>query len=51
MSCSNNLASALACHNYHDALGSLPRNGNEFGLTNSHGTNGTGCCGVAPHWS
>src|SRR5262249_17861473 len=23
-----------------------------FGLTNSHGTNGTGCCGVgAPHWS
>jgi prepilin-type N-terminal cleavage/methylation domain-containing protein/prepilin-type processing-associated H-X9-DG protein len=61
--CSNNLKQlALGCVNYHDVFSSLPRNGSQFNLRQSHdktvfssmpfNESGTGCCGLgAPHWS
>jgi prepilin-type N-terminal cleavage/methylation domain-containing protein/prepilin-type processing-associated H-X9-DG protein len=57
--CQNNLHQlAIACHNYYDVYFSLPRDGSPNGSpgqgdwANSHGTNGTGCCGVGgAHWS
>src|SRR5262249_36708102 len=48
---------ALACHSYHDLFASLPRNGDQTALKQSHNDlvflgPGTGCCGVdGRHWS
>src|SRR2546423_14148008 len=49
-SCQNKMKQlALACAGYHETFFTLPRDGsaNPADWGNSHGTTGTGCCGVA----